>query len=288
MEKNFKNAFFMDNMFHTIIRSRNISVNNCGYTYIPQKSASPYKSFRPNGTNDYQLLFVEQGENHMEFPDRKFLLKAGNLLLIPPNIYQKYYVVAGKAYMDYWLHFSGESAPALIEMIGLSPLEPATLENSFHFTNAVTSLALQMHLRQQGYEIKCLSLFYDIFYTLFTELVANRQSPHYFRIKAAIEYIYHHYDEFPSIKKLADECSLSVSRFHYLFKAEIGKTAVQYITDMKIEKASQLLMQTDYTVSEIAHILGYEDALYFSKVFKRLTGKSPTEFRSNKKQNKPQ
>lgn len=286
MEKNFKNAFFMDNLFHTIIRSQNISITNCGYTYMPQKYVNPYKSFRPNGTNDYQLLFVEQGENHMEFLDKKILLKAGHLLLIPPNIYQKYYIVTGKEYMDYWIHFSGDSVPSLIDMIGLSPLEPVVLENSFRFTNAVTSLALQMHLHQRGYEIKCLSLFYDIFYTLFTELVANRQSSPYFRIKSAIDYIYHHYDEFPSIKKLADECSLSVSRFHYLFKAEIGKTAVQYITDIKIDKARQLLMQTDCTISEIAHILGYEDALYFSKVFKRLTGKSPREFRSNKKQNK--
>lgn len=282
MEKDYNKAIFVDSLFETVIKAPSLSINNCGYTYIPHGYTCPYVTCRPNGTEDWQLLYVEQGENHMEFSERKINLKAGELILIPPRVYQKYYMVSGKEYKDFWIHFSGDELPSIFEKITLKALTPVNLGENLNLVNAITSLALQIQIKPPGYEIKVISLFYDIFYILYYDLVSIRQSSNYYQIKPAIEYIHRHYSEIDSISDLAALCSISVSRFQYLFKAELGKSALRYITDLKISQAKRLLKQMDYSVSEISQILGYKDALYFSKVFKHYTGKSPTEFKNQK------
>lgn len=116
MTKNFKNTIFVDNLFENIISAGpSLSINNCGYTYMPQGYTNPFVTLRSEGTDDYQLLYVERGNIHMEFEGKNFLLKDGELLLIPPRIYQKYYTVPNKEHKDFWIHFSGAQVPALLK-----------------------------------------------------------------------------------------------------------------------------------------------------------------------------
>lgn len=280
MTKNFKNTIFVDNLFENIISAGpSLSINNCGYTYMPQGYTNPFVTLRSEGTDDYQLLYVERGNIHMEFEGKNFLLKDGELLLIPPRIYQKYYTVPNKEHKDFWIHFSGAQVPALLKKISVSPLQPVYLGENINLANDITNMALLMQIKQPGYEMKSLSIFYDIFYILYSDIVSARQSSNYFQIKAAIEFIHRHYSEIRTISELAEKCSLSVSRFQYLFKAEFGKSALKYITELKIAQAKRLLVQTDYSIREIAEILGFEDALYFSKVFKHYTGTAPKYFK---------
>ena len=281
MNKNLKKTIFVDNLFENVISvGTALSINNCGYTCVPQGYSNPFITLRLNGTNDYQLLYVERGNIHMEFQNKSFILKSGELLLIPPGIYQKYYTVPNIEHKDFWIHFSGTQVPPLLEKIGLSPLQPVYIGDNLNLTNSITNIALLMQIRQPGYELKSLSLFYDVFYILYSEIATSKHSSSYFQIKAAIEYIHKHYSEIRSVSELADMCSLSVSRFQYLFKAEFGKSVVKYVTDLKISQAKRLLMQTDYSIREIAEILGFEDSLYFSKVFKHYTGLSPKHYKT--------
>ena len=74
--------------------------------------------------------------------------------------------------------------------------------------------------------------------------------------------------------------------FHYdylrkLFKKEMGVTPLEYLTQMRMKKAEMMLTAmwgSDYSIAEIGQLCGYEDALYFSRVFKKHFGSSPSEF----------
>ena len=82
-----------------------------------------------------------------------------------------------------------------------------------------------------------------------------------------------------SVKDISDYAHLSVSYLCTFFKAETGTTLNQYITEFRIQKAKQLLVDPRNKVSEISSLVGYNDGNYFGKSFKKMVGLSPSEYR---------
>ena len=72
---------------------------------------------------------------------------------------------------------------------------------------------------------------------------------------------------------------MSVSLFIRNFKEYTGSTPLQYIVSIRITNAQRLLETTTYTVTEIGHIVGYENPLYFSRIFHKQKGVSPSGYR---------
>lgn len=95
----------------------------------------------------------------------------------------------------------------------------------------------------------------------------------------AMAYIDLHFQENISIRNLADACLLSESRFSHLFREVTGMTALQYINDLRISKAAVLLGSTDCDIGEIAARTGFRDSAYFSRMFRRSCGCSPSDYR---------
>ncbi|WP_409346147.1 helix-turn-helix domain-containing protein [Paenibacillus sp. MBLB4367] len=94
-----------------------------------------------------------------------------------------------------------------------------------------------------------------------------------------LRYIHEHYDEDLSQPQLADMVMMPVSHFSNLFKQEVGVTFTEYIIAYRIEKAKELLTQTDLKVSDIAERLQYNNSQNFIRTFKRVTGITPGEYR---------
>jgi AraC-like DNA-binding protein len=90
------------------------------------------------------------------------------------------------------------------------------------------------------------------------------------------------YAEIDSIEQLSRTLGLSKYRFSKLFRKTTGMTAVQYLTKIRMEKAMELLRNTKLNLQEIALRTGYANDNYFNKVFRKLTGVSPGQFRSSK------
>ena len=102
-------------------------------------------------------------------------------------------------------------------------------------------------------------------------------------IVPALQYIDSHFNENINLNALSDLCNLSISRFSHLFKDVTGTSAIQYINDLRVSKASMYLNTTSLSISDIALKIGFDDAAYFSRIFKKITGISPSDYR--KKQN---
>ena len=95
----------------------------------------------------------------------------------------------------------------------------------------------------------------------------------------ALRYIDAHLKETISVAMLAEQCALSTSRFSHLFKEVTGTGAVNYIHELRISKAAVLLATTGLSIAEIARQVGFGDAAYFSRMFRKSCGKSPVEYR---------
>lgn len=94
-------------------------------------------------------------------------------------------------------------------------------------------------------------------------------------IREVLLYIMEHYSEKCTIKEVAEYFFISEGHLMRLFKAETGKTFNEYLTEFRINKAISLLENNRYKIYEVAKMVGYTDCRYFSKVFKRLTGRNP-------------
>lgn len=101
-------------------------------------------------------------------------------------------------------------------------------------------------------------------------------------IDAAIKYINVNVTDIRlSVYQVAELLNISEEHFSRMFKKKMGIPPVKYINEVKIAEAKRLLQQTDLRIKDIAIQLNYSDQFYFSQQFKKITGHSPTEFRTN-------
>lgn len=98
-------------------------------------------------------------------------------------------------------------------------------------------------------------------------------------IAQAKKYIYQHFKENITLDKLSQLTHLNKFYLSHSFKDEIGRTPIEYLNYCRVEEAKVLLSTTNYSISQIATVIGYSSQSYFSEVFKKYESKSPSEFR---------
>lgn len=99
-------------------------------------------------------------------------------------------------------------------------------------------------------------------------------------IRKAKEYIYTHYNENINLNAICSFSGISKNYFCNLFKIETGLSIWDYLTEYRMEKAKEFIINSDMKNYEIAYKVGYENPSYFSKIFKKHAGISPSDFRS--------
>lgn len=120
---------------------------------------------------------------------------------------------------------------------------------------------------------------YDMCYTYCT-LFQNNTFPEYSKtVSDIINYIYIHLAEPLSLSVIAEYFNRNASRLSADFKQETGKTLTNFIQQIRINRAINYLNNTSLSVSDIALATGFDDFAYFSRIFKKLTGYSPKEYR---------
>lgn len=100
-------------------------------------------------------------------------------------------------------------------------------------------------------------------------------------LRNAIDYIHEHYSEQLTLNDVASHVYVSTSYLSRMFKKELGKNFVDYLNGLRIEKAKELLRDPRYKTYEVAEVVGIPDAHYFSRLFKKYEGLSPTEYRDS-------
>ncbi|PWU66831.1 MULTISPECIES: AraC family transcriptional regulator [Gracilibacillus] len=98
-------------------------------------------------------------------------------------------------------------------------------------------------------------------------------------VKKVITYIHENYDHDITVEQLANVAHIHPSYLHRIFKQSTGMTLHEYISRVRIEKAKMLLEKTDIAVTEISSYVGINTSQYFSSVFRRSTGLSPSNYR---------
>ena len=118
-----------------------------------------------------------------------------------------------------------------------------------------------------------------IFTDKLMELVLKNKKDNYrIVIKNAVQYINEHFNEDLSIQQIAEAVHLSPNYFSHVFKKEREESFTDYLNKFRVNKAKVLLSEHIYKVYEVAEMVGYSEYKYFSSVFKKITGVSPTDY----------
>ena len=152
-------------------------------------------------------------------------------------------------------------------------INSARLENAY-FRSRVVSPARYRAI------VRLLEIFAEHIGLIANEIMLHQASNDSLIIRRAKDYVAHHHSDPINLAQIAG--SLGISTFHFCrtFKQSTGLTFVEYLSRFRIEKAKVLLHQSGLRVSEIAYEVGFQSITHFNRVFRKLVGQSPTEFRS--------
>ncbi len=266
--------FQMKTLSEQLPPAANLRFHMCGTTY-PNRN---YLINRPN-SNVCCIEYIVAGSGTVQVNGQRFTARAGDTYCLPIG-YSHFYTSDRKTpWEKIWINLSGEMVSKLASLYGT--------EDIYHFPALDTSdllLKFQYYADRpatpQSAE-KCCALVSQLFFRMSRALCvtdAEEITP----VQRMLAYIEQHETDVIRLEQLAAACHKSPSQAERLFRAETGIPPYRYVLNRKIELACQLLRETGMSVRDIAAYLSFDDEFYFSGLFRRKTGFSPTQYRKKR------
>ena len=277
------NAYLNNSTLDIKDKSKPLIVTSCGTYHLYTRPKLP--TWRPRGRRDFQLLYIASGKAHFHFDGKEQIVTAGHMVLYRPKEPQKYEYYGEDQTEVYWVHFTGGNVTNILRSYGIADNKKVFYCGSgLDYKNLFRSMINELQMCRENYAEMLEMDLRQIFIMLkryFTNSLKTDNTHVIEEIDKATLYFNEHYSEEISIEEYAQNNHFSVSWFIRSFKHCTGSTPMQYILSKRIYNAEILLHDSTYNVTEIAEIVGYDNPLYFSRIFKKVKGVSPSEYRKN-------
>lgn len=267
--------------------SRNPLVKNL---YITDIGFFPHAQYhyreRREGSEQNILIYCVKGEGFVEIHGERHKILKNTLFIIPKGKPHNYGSIINDPWDIYWIHFNGELAgnylhsTNTITKIDLSLSNLPILINLFD--NIFDALLMGYTINNIIYANQCFGYFLaSAFYMPYNKYTHEDKNIKY--IENSIGFMEINIDKSLSLEDLANFVDLSKSHFNEVFKEKTGYSPVDFFIRLKMQKACSQLDLTPLPISEISAQLGYSDQYYFSRIFKKIMGKCPSDYRKIKK-----
>jgi len=253
-----------------------LELNSCG---IERLWDADYFCLREKGRVDFHILYIAQGCCYAELKGKEITLKEGSMILYLPGEKQKYRFKAVDKPISCYLHFTGSGCMEILKECDFLKTQVIHPGKRHIFYPLFSKLSDEKYCKKPLYEkmmnAYLMEFFVELSRIMRAQSMLNRKSQDIERVCAEMR---KNYTEQKEVSYYADMCFLSTGRFHRVFKLYTGMTPCEYINDIRISRAKELLVNTNMTMSEIAERTGFSDQNYFSRVFKKYTGISPRQY----------
>lgn len=240
---------------------------------------------RKTGSAEFILLYCIDGEGTIELDGRLYILKSNTFFIIPKNIPHRYYSSTKNPWTIYWLHFSGTNSRRVYErslIEGQHQVHPIPFEeNRIHqFDQIYASLERSFSTREMEImNFRLLEFVTSLIYYKERDPAVYSQDA----ISNSIAFMKDNLNKKLSVNEFADQQRISLSHYVRTFKHKTGISPNAYFNQLKIQYSCQYLYFTDKSIKEICSKLGIDDQYYFSRLFSKLIGMSPSEYRKKHK-----
>jgi AraC family transcriptional regulator of arabinose operon len=258
---------------------RSLQINNCGIIRLSGKNE--VSSDRP-GRIDYMLFYQWNGEGRFWMDNVCYPMTGGDLFIWRPGNRLRFTLNKGSENMHYWLHFTGTEAEHIINTCGFDKKSYHHIGKKQIICDLMYKIIHEIQLGDSCSGVMCNGYFLEIMGHIKRTISPPDDDLAYegkSKIYPALHEMSLRFYENKPLDYYAQLCNVSRSWFVHLFTEAVRVTPREYITAKRIEQAKLLLNTSSNSVETIAYSVGYSDALYFSRVFKKHTGMSPTTFR---------
>ncbi|SEM30583.1 AraC-type DNA-binding protein [bacterium A37T11] len=253
--------------------------------YLTAIGYYPHANFhdieRKSGCPEYILIYCVEGNGTIEVGEKTFLLKPNNFFIIQKKSPHRYYSDKKKPWSIYWVHFSGDLDEHIYSRSLIN--DKPDIHYIPYEEIRIKLFEKIYHLLEHGYhehEMEILNLYLlhfvtSLIYYKETDPTLQRMD----MVSSSIAYMNNHLTEQISLQEFADQQHISPSHLSRIFKQKTGYSPLYYFNLLKIQKSCQYLYFTDRSIKEICIELGFEDPYYFSRLFRKLIGISPANYR---------
>ncbi len=253
----------------------------------------------PHWHEEAELTLITEGSSIYHLNLQEYPVEAGDLLLVPPMILHSIQHTGDTPMRSltyvFHLNFLGGNSADICSMKYFTPLMnqkfalPAIIKESHPAYPSLLGIFRQISSlyteRPLGYELALKSCFLQVIFLLlpYRQQEPSAPTPWFAaseKLKAVLNYIETNYDTAIPVSQLADICCFSEYHFMRFFKKHTGMTCVEYINNLRLEKAVQLFEQGHTSILEVSLSVGFGNLSYFHRAFKKKYGITPRTFLS--------
>lgn len=234
--------------------------------------------------NYYELYYLEEGNRYHMLQDDLYVLQSGEMILFSPYVMHRSYGDNDVPFKRVVLYFkrdevdSAELLAALDSNNGMFKPETRIRQKLHWILDELIQESENSSEFQKDYRHTLLNM---LLFTIIrqTNKMDAEKSKDSNRISQVISYIHYHYEEDLTLEKLAQMFYISPYYLCREFKRHTNSTIVQYTNVTRIMNAQRKLMETDKTITEISKETGFSNLTHFNRVFKSVTGTTPSAYR---------
>lgn len=265
--------------FLTLPVTRDLICTRAGYHEAPTTHYMP----RPVGIEDTIFIYNSEGRGWLEYEGKRYTIEKRDAIILPSKTPHAYGSDPDNPWKPYWIHFQGKQAADYLAFIAATTTLPVfhipqhqeltfcieqllqlmsdahTHPNLVAATGALSALLGLIQLRLRAVEKR------------------TRTADE--NVEKSIEFMHRNLSRRLSLDDLAAAASMSANHFGTLFSKRHDCSPINYFNQLKVQRACELLVTTSLSVSEVSEQLGFNDPYYFSRLFKKHMGSSPSTYR---------
>lgn len=287
MEESIRQYFYMLPKESSFSSPADIHISWAG-----QRKCSPSHNIGPRVLDAYKLVIVVSGKGYLEQDSHPAVpLTAGDIFFLFPRHLHHYWADPDDPWEIMWVAFNSSLCPRFLHSIRIT--------TEHYVLNSILNDSLQRSMYQiinalgdeeDRYRFCAIGALYTLFYKIDLALRTKEavQPEPEESIPAKITAFIDQNFYLPiDMDTLCQHVSYSRSYISRIFKSDMGMTVSEYIQLVRIRNAQSLLRDTSLSIQEVSYSVGIDDPLYFSKIFRRLSGQSPRDYRNQARLEKP-
>ena len=239
-------------------------------------------AYGPAVRDHYLIHYILDGRGVFEVGEHTYHLGRGDVFLICPDEVTYYQADEREPWHYCWVGFNGLQAESILKQAGLTPASPILhyegeqLGSHFHELIKVKASSPSEELKLIGRLYTLLSALVEGSPAVPEDTQVNKQEIY---VKKVIDFVESNYSSKFTISQIADFVGLDRSYLCSLFKKMINSSIKEYVIHYRMNKAAELMRHQNLSIGDISRSVGYDDQLLFSKMFKKVTGIAPKQYR---------
>lgn len=253
--------------------------------YCGREQCESQHSFGPAVKDHFKIHYIHEGKGIFQLNNKTYQLNKGQGFLIPPGTIAYYKADKDTPWNYSWAAFNGINAEFYMKNAGLSKDNPIFTIKDEKLIESCFSQMFEAGAMKKGRDMA----FQGSLYLFLSHLIENADSKEELHkpynskenyTQKALEFIKKNYSRDMKITEIAAYIGIDRKYLTAIFKEMLNKNPQQFLMDYRIEKACELILNSDLSISDIARSVGYKDPLLFSKLFKKNKEVSPKNYRN--------